>query len=331
LIVFNKKIKIPAYLIFIVIIFIIISFALSIYNPNNNIIETEIDLKTKSSNPDGVISPVDNNPQNKQDKLIKNISIKNAVLIENIVLNWQNIFDIFVFNIQDSVNFKNDSLTFNYTLKHIINSPKRRLNKQSSDKILEDFGNIIVDECKHYDLDWRLILAIIKQESAFTFDAVSHAGAYGFMQIMPKTGSMLEQTLQLDDHRSPENNLKAGIYYYALLVGRYYGTGDTNKFKFALAAYNAGSGRVEDAMSMAYYFNEDYKNWDIVKEYLKLLSPENDSLHKIVWGNKPPNGYFSNWKEPYFYVENIMWYWQQYRKLYPLPEDNKKTKKKPKK
>ena len=62
---------------------------------------------------------------------------------------------------------------------------------------------------------------MIRQESAFTSDAVSHAGAYGFMQIMPKTGSMLEQTLKLDDHRSPVNNLKAGIYYYAMLVGRF--------------------------------------------------------------------------------------------------------------
>jgi membrane-bound lytic murein transglycosylase MltF len=145
------------------------------------------------------------------------------------------------------------------------------------------------------------------------------------MQIMPRTGSMLQQQLNLDDHRSPINNLRAGIYYYATLVGRYNDAGDTNKYKFALAAYNAGSGRVEDAMSFAYYFNENYFDWDVVKEYMKLLAPGNDSLHKIVWGGRPPNGPFPNWKEPYHYVDNIMWYWQQYKKIYPLPEDKKKS------
>ena len=71
-----------------------------------------------------------------------------------------------------------------------------------------------------------------------------------------------------------------------------------------------------------------------VKEYMKLLAPGNDSLHQLVWGSRPPNNIFANWKEPYNYVDNIIWYWQQYKKLYPVPEDNKKsgnTKKKKKK
>ena len=132
---------------------------------------------------------------------------------------------------------------------------------------------------------------------------------------------MLEQALNLDEHHSPVNNLKAGIYYYALLVGRYNDCGDTNKFKFALAAYNAGTGHVEDAMSIAYYFHKDYLDWDVVKEDLKLLSSSDDSLHRVIWNSHPPNGNFSNWKEPYNYVENIMYFWEQYRKIYPIPED----------
>lgn len=289
-----------------------------------------------SDNPESVISPVESGQPQKVNESIalEKISLNNAISIEKAFYGWQNLFDIFAYNSNDSAGIINDSLARNRTLAMIISNPNRKFTKGNSDKILEEYGNVIMEECDYYKLDWRLILAMIRQESAFTSDAVSHAGAYGFMQIMPRTGSMLEQQLQIDDHRSPVNNLRAGIYYYATLVGRYNDAGDSNKYRFALAAYNAGAGRVEDAMSFAYYYNENYFDWDIVKEYMKLLAPGNDSLHQVVWGGRPPRGTFPNWKEPYHYVENIMWYWQQYKKLYPLPQDNKNsgnTKKKKKK
>jgi soluble lytic murein transglycosylase-like protein len=289
-------------------------------------------VEPRSSNPESVIPPVEIQPQKTSQNYIKNISYNNAINIENAFFNWENLFDIFSYNLMDSALVNTtDSVKRYEQLSRIIRNPNRKFNRGASDQILEQYGEVILEECAYYKLDWRLILAMIKQESAFTSDAVSHAGAYGFMQIMPRTGSMLEQTLQLEDHRSPVNNLKAGIYYYAMLVGRYDGVGDTNKYKFALAAYNAGSGHVEDAMSLAYWHDDNYFNWDIVKEYMKLLAPGNDSLHKKVWGSSPPNRVFANWREPYYYVDNIMWYWQQYKKIYPLPEDTQKPKKKKKK
>ena len=214
-------------------------------------------METKSSNPDAVIPPVETSSDSKNDNYMKNVSYKNAINIENAFLNWQNLFDIFTYNLNDSTFNNADSIARYENMVKIIRNPNRKFNKGGSDQILEQYGDIILEECKYYNLDWRLILAMIRQESAFTSDAVSHAGAYGFMQIMPRTGSMLVQTLKLEEHRSPANNLKAGIYYYAMLVGRFYGTGDTNMYKFALASYNAGSGHIEDAMSMAYYINQD--------------------------------------------------------------------------
>lgn len=312
--------KIPVILIGAMVLVVIITIIIKFSD-----IGSSSNIETKSSNPDAVIPPFETNSERENQNYMKNVSYNNAINIENAFYNWQNIFDIFTFNLNDSTFNSSDSVARYENMVKIIRNPNRKFNKGGSDQILEQYGDIILDECKYYKIDWRLILAMIRQESAFTSDAVSHAGAYGFMQIMPRTGSMLEQTLNLEDHRSPVNNLKAGIYYYAMLVGRFYGAGDTNKYKFALASYNAGSGHVEDAMSMAYYFNEDYKNWDVVKEYMKLLAPGNDSLHQLVWGSRPPNGVFANWKEPYNYVDNISWYWQQYKKLYPLPEDNKKS------
>jgi membrane-bound lytic murein transglycosylase F len=231
------------------------------------------------------------------------------------IFNWQNIFDIFASNPENRYLKYTLSTPSLERLSQNIQKPQKFF-KGNSDEIIADYGDVIKEESKYYKLDWRLILAMIKQESAFTSDAESHAGAYGFMQIMPRTGAKLEETLNLEDHRSPINNLIAGIYYYALLVGRYNGAGDTNKYKFALAAYNAGSGHVEDAMSIAYYLGQNYWNWDNVKETMKMLGPDNDSLHIKVWGSKPPNGVFTNWKEPVNYVRNIIYYWGEYRRIY---------------
>jgi len=316
--------KIPVYLL-IILFFVLLTFIVIVLTNTGS-----KSLDTTSPNPDAVIPPFESNEQISSEQILRNISINNAIYVEDLVYNWQNIFDIFTYNANDSALTAQDSASRSQVIAKMLKNPNRRFYKGAADEILAQYGDVILDECKHYNLDWRLVLAMIKQESAFTPDAISHAGAYGFMQIMPRTGSMLERQLKIEDHRSPKNNLIAGIYYYAMLVGRYHEAGDTNKYKFALAAYNAGSGHVEDAMSIAYYFREDYFNWDIVKEYMKLLSSGNDSIHTSVWGTRPPNGVFANWSEPYYYVENISWYWQQYKKLYPLPKDNPESKKKKK-
>ncbi len=275
-------------------------------------------IEKKSDNPEAVISPVqkpDDIENINYEDYFNRVSNEPAVRLEDMVYNWQNIFDIFASNPQ------------NQYLKYTITTPNlerisenvqkaQKFFKGNSDEIIEEYGKVIKNEAKYYKLDWRLILAMIKQESAFVSDAESRAGAYGFMQIMPKTGQKLEETLNLDDHRSPDNNLIAGIYYYAALVGRYNDAGDTNKYKFALAAYNAGSGHVEDAMTIAYYLGQDYWDWDNVKETMKMLGPDNDSLHVKIWGTKPPNGEFTNWKEPVNYVSSIIYYWHEYKRIY---------------
>lgn len=289
-----------------------------------------IGLVKNGSDPESVIPPVQTEYESDPSNYFNRQSMVNLRAFQKLIYNWPAIFDIFVSNPQN----RNPKYQINTPALENITKDIRdpsKFYKGSSDEILADYGILIKEESKYYKLDWRLILGIIKQESAFMPEAESHAGAYGFMQIMPKTGQSLEQTLNLEEHRSPINNLKAGIYYYALLVARYNDCGDTNKYRFALAAYNAGSGHIEDAMSIAYYFHKNYLDWDEVKEDMKLLAPGNDSLHKAIWGSRPPNGVFANWKEPYNYVENIMYYWEQYKKIYPIPEDTPKSNKRKKK
>lgn len=83
-------------------------------------------------------------------------------------------------------------------------------------------------------IDPRLVVAVIYQESKFQPAAVSGANAVGLMQLMPATARSLGV-----NPRDPAQNLWGGIWYLANLMRAYHGN-----VGLALAAYNAGPGAV---------------------------------------------------------------------------------------
>jgi soluble lytic murein transglycosylase-like protein len=85
-------------------------------------------------------------------------------------------------------------------------------------------------------LDGRLLAALVWTESNFRPDAVSHAGAYGMSQLMPGTARGLGV-----DPRDPVQNLTGGARYLASQLDAF------GRVDLALAAYNAGPGRVRGA------------------------------------------------------------------------------------
>ena len=279
------------------------------------------------------ISPIGDNRDKKNDNPIKSGGSRTEYTIEKYYTNWQSVFNIVCFNKMmyplDTAK-KSSELA---TLRTNLFDRKMTFTIGNVNELVTAYGDVIKEQCNHYKLDWRLILAMIRQESYFNPEAVSRAGAYGLMQIMPGTGLGLQNELKLEDTKTPYNNLTAGMYYYATLVASFEFTGE-DKVKFALAAYNAGLNRVVDAMTIANYFGKDYNKWDNVKEYYPYLAANQDSVHKLVWPKlgRPPGGTLNNWQEPYKYVEYIMFYFENYKKIYPgnLPED-KQTKKKKKK
>lgn len=97
---------------------------------------------------------------------------------------------------------------------------------------------IIDREATRHKLDVRLIQAVIETESAYSPCAVSPVGAMGLMQLMPGTA----EGLQVSDPFDPSQNITAGTQYLKQMMERY--GGDISK---ALAAYNAGPGRVDAA------------------------------------------------------------------------------------
>ena len=87
-----------------------------------------------------------------------------------------------------------------------------------------------------YQLDPRLIRAVISVESRFDSRAVSYKGASGLMQLIPSTAS----ELGVDDVFNPHQNILAGAQYLRILSDEF------NSLESVLSAYNAGPQRVRD-------------------------------------------------------------------------------------
>lgn len=116
----------------------------------------------------------------------------------------------------------------NYHLRYPIAQEKRIKNHAAGSPILPQW-----------------VMAIIKQESAWTKDAVSHANAHGLMQLLPSTAVRLSQQLGLkyqneSQLHEPDFNIKLGIHYQKNLFKQF------NHPILAAAAYNAGEGKSED-------------------------------------------------------------------------------------
>jgi soluble lytic murein transglycosylase-like protein len=96
------------------------------------------------------------------------------------------------------------------------------------------FRAAIATAAKHYDLSPDFLDAVARSESGYDPDIVSPAGAVGVMQLMPATARQLGV-----DPRDPTQNIMGGAAYLRAQLDRFDGAVD-----LALAAYNAGSGRV---------------------------------------------------------------------------------------
>jgi soluble lytic murein transglycosylase len=85
-----------------------------------------------------------------------------------------------------------------------------------------------------------LIMALIRQESAFNTRAHSAAGARGLMQLLPGTARSFGR-VKKHELFTPEKNIASGVRFFAHLMERY-----NNQVPLALAAYNAGPLNVDD-------------------------------------------------------------------------------------
>ena len=95
------------------------------------------------------------------------------------------------------------------------------------------------------NIEPELVLALMKQESTFNYNAHSWANAYGLMQLMPATAKEManrkkEKLINTSQLFDPELNIKLGTHYLEYLSRRFDG-----RKEWILAAYNAGPHRVQ--------------------------------------------------------------------------------------
>lgn len=116
-----------------------------------------------------------------------------------------------------------------------VSSAKSGMQNPLAEHDIVDFSALIKKASEKYDIDERIIRAVIQQESSFDARAVSNCGAQGLMQLMPNTAASLGVT----DPFNPEQNIMAGTLYLRQKLDEFGGS-----LSSALAAYNAGSGAV---------------------------------------------------------------------------------------
>jgi soluble lytic murein transglycosylase-like protein len=100
------------------------------------------------------------------------------------------------------------------------------------------FDEMIRVIADRYGVEYALVKAVIKAESGFNHLAVSPKGAQGLMQLMPETAA----EVRVLDAFLPQENIEGGVKYLRRLLDRYDGN-----LALALAAYNAGPTRVDEA------------------------------------------------------------------------------------
>lgn len=156
--------------------------------------------------------------------------------------------------------------------------------------------------------DWRLIAAQAYQESAFDPEAVSFMGAMGLMQLMPATAKRVG--VSEADVFDPEKNVQGAVKLINQLNTQYAFITDTDeRLNFILAAYNAGSGHVDDARSLAEKYGKNPNVWlgNVDAFVLRMSQPDCYNQPEVK------HGYFRG-SETYDYVNGIRARWNKYKK-----------------
>jgi len=186
-------------------------------------------------------------------------------------------------------------------------------NREKSDYLslnenkISKYDDIVKTYAKTINWDWRLLAALIYQESKFDPKNKSWAGAHGLMQIMPETA----KSLGITNSHHPEQSVKGGTEYLDILWKRFDTVEDSvQRIKFTMAAYNCGYSHVVDAQSLAKAegFNEIIWDENVAEMILKLSNREYFTKPFIKYG-------YVRGREPYNYIDQIFKRYEQYKQF----------------
>ena len=104
----------------------------------------------------------------------------------------------------------------------------------------QNLANDIYQIAQEEGIDPEVAYGLVKTESSFRNTAVSHVGARGLTQVMPKTASWMVPGTKASDLHDQKTNLRLGFRYLNQMIDKYKGD-----VRLALLAYNRGPGTVD--------------------------------------------------------------------------------------
>lgn len=146
---------------------------------------------------------------------------------------------------------------------------------------------IIKEAAEKYDIPWTLLAAQAYQESHWNRRAKSPTGVRGVMMLTLVTAREVGVESRLDARQS----IMGGAMYMKKLESRVPDSvTESNRWWYALAAYNVGMGHVHDARKLTEELNLDPDSWLDLKGVLPLLSKKKyykDLKHGFARGAEP--------------------------------------------
>ena len=164
-------------------------------------------------------------------------------------------------------------------------------------ELLPQYIQFFKNTANEMNMDWRMLAAIGYQESKWQADATSPTGVRGLMMLTEETA----QSLGVEDRLDPQQSIRGGARYFIhvrnMIPSR---IKEPDRTWFALACYNMGYGHIEDARILAKADGKDADKWDVVRDYLPLLTQEK-------WYSQAKRGYARGW-EPVQFVDSVKLY-----------------------
>lgn len=207
--------------------------------------------------------------------------------------------------------------TFMVIYNKYFKSPRTSLAHLQSDysslggNKLSIYDDLIKEGAEKLGWDWRLLAAVVYQESKFDPGDESWAGARGLMQLMPETAKRFGAS----DVGDPKQNLKAGVNYLMYLE-KYWTKripDQQERLKFILASYNAGVGHILDARKLCSKYGKDPSSWNDVEYFLLKKSDPKFYRDPLV-----TTGY-CKCEEPVDYVRIVLERFEEYKIHIRLP------------
>ena len=177
-------------------------------------------------------------------------------------------------------------------------NPLRKAENGVVTRTISPYDELLKKYAAQLGWDWRMLAAMVYQESRFSINSRSHRGAQGLMQVMPSTA----RHYGIDNLLDPEKNLKAGTQHLKRLQRMFEKAemDHSELIKFTLAAYNAGEGRIADCRRFAEAKEKNSNSWDEIVSLIPLMREDS-----ILEEESVKLGKFQG-HETIAYIDNIM-------------------------